>query len=435
MLPLFFLLLFILVLNGLPLFTALGGSALALLSSEIMATSPDAPLLHELMTAFMDPLGDLTMNDMLLPIPLFALGGYILAHAGTPQRIFALSALPFHFFGGKVPAWAIGAFALVTLFFFTPMTGASGVTIVALGGLLLPALNKAGYSEKKALGVITAGGSLGLLLFPSLPVILYGILSMNKAPINELFQAGIVPALLLLIAAMGLNAALIGRGQTSGNALRAENKAEPWKTLLEIAIIPVIFALFMSGKITPAEMSVIFVAYFLLLEVVVFKEIKYRSLPAIFEEAASLIGGILLIVFFAISMTKALTMLGIPELLFEFISSVVSTKIGFLLLLNIFLLIAGALMDIFSAIVVLSPLVIHVAQGYGIDMVHLGIIFLTNLEIGYITPPVGINLFITSFRFKKPLTSVYSSVWPYVLLLIGCQLLITYLPELSLWWR
>lgn len=422
---LFYLILILLIFLGLPLFAALG-----LFSFYLQ----DKSSFDSILVLFLDPFNDITRNEILLPIPFFALSGFILARAKTAERLFYLLIFLNPQKKELANFW-VGALSLFLLFLFTPMTGASGVTIIALGGLLFPLLAKANYSERQNIGLITAGGSLGLLLFPSLPVILYGILSNNKANIKELFKAGIFPSFLLLFATMLLNKILLKNSQKVSLTEFSISKKEILKTILELAIIPFIFFLFQTGKITPQEMSVIFLGYFMFLEIFLFKEIQVKNFPEILEEAFSLVGGIFLIIFFALSLTKALIFLDIPEKMFSFFSPFIQNKWQFLLILNLFLLLVGMLMDIFSAIVVISPLIIPVAESYGIDMIHLGILFLTNLEIGYLTPPVGVNLFISSFRFGKDLTFVYSAVWPYVLVLLICQIIITYIPALSLWYR
>ncbi|MCS6984554.1 MAG: TRAP transporter large permease [Leptospiraceae bacterium] len=426
----FYLILFLLLVFGLPLFSALGGLNLLLMLQELAG---DISWEDGLLGLFLDPYREITRSEMLLPIPFFALSGFLLARAKTAERLFGLFCLIFSR-RGQVKGFLTGGFALFALFIFTPMTGASGVTIIALGGLLFPLLTKAGYSEKQALGLITAGGSLGLLLFPSLPVILYGILSMNKTSVRELFLAGLAPSMLVLVSLLAFNF-MAYRSAKVNLENEPFNFQEATKLFLELLIIPLIFFLFQKGKITPVEMSVIFLSYFFLLEVFVFKELGLSDLLGIVEQAGSLVGGIFLIIFFAMGLTKTLIYMEVPQKLFSFFSQFVQNKWQFLLLLNSLLIAAGMIMDIFSAIVVLSPLVIHLGEAYGVDMIHLGIVFLTNLEIGYLTPPVGINLFISSMRFKKSLPYVYRTVWPYVILLILCQLLITYIPAISLWYR
>lgn len=424
MFTLLLIVLLIFTIHGKPLFAALGW--LAVLVTWHMQGGDG------LVIAFMEPFDYLKDKDMLLPIPMFTMAGYMLAYSGAPKRIIEIFGyLTSRFMGGM--AVSFGIMALVVSAFFTPLTGASGVTIVALGGLLFPILQKQGYDDNLNLGIITASGSLGLLFFPSLPVILYGIISQNKAPIDELFIAGIVPGILLLL----LPAAYIAFKSRKTRITRQDIKFHEirghlLKFSVEFAIIPLIFILFLNGSITIAEMGTVTLLYFFLLEVVIFKEIPAKKMFQVAENALTLMGGIMVILFFAMSFTKILIYENVPQDFFEWASQYIHSKYTFLILLNIFLLIVGALMDIFSAIVVVAPLVIPVAQQYDINMIHLGILFLTNLEIGYMTPPVGINLFISSFRFKKPILEVYQSIWPFLLVLLFAQVLITYIPELSL---
>lgn len=419
------------ILSGMPLFVGLGSFSLLLQSGNAQEF-----LWNDLVVGIMDPYENLTASDIFLPIPLFTIAGFLLANSRMPQRVLSAFRMIFSSMPGGA-AFGIGTIALITLALFTPLTGASGVSIIALGGLLLPMLIATGYSQEKAIGAITAGGSLGLLFFPSLPVILYGIISMNKAPIGELFLAGLLPGLIFLLLPLlylFFISYRVNKGQAQSIA-ETEKEKSLWKLILEMALVPISFWLFFSGSITVAETGAIFLFGVILLEVFIFREIKIRDLPHILEEAISLLGGILIIIFFAVSLTKAFVYNEIPQKFFAFLNEFISSKYMFLVALNIFLLIAGAIMDIFSAIVVLAPLIIPVAESYGINMIHLGVLFLTNLEIGYLTPPVGINLFISSFRFNKPITDIYKSVMPYLLVLIVAQLLITYIPALSLWYK
>lgn len=426
----------LLTLHGLPLFAALGAFAILfqvhLLSKE---GTPGVNMMAQMTQLFVDPMDNLTGNDLLLPIPLFTVTGYIIARSGAASRILRVFSYLSLKVGIRSPA-GVGILALIICAFFTPLTGASGVTIVALGGLLFPMLKNAGYADRDALGVITSGGSLGLLFFPSLPIILYGIFSMNKAPIDKLFIAGIIPGLLLiLLPSLYLVFRFRGSGQVMQETMYEGNLSkDALKLLVEISIIPICLYLFLSGKVTVAELGSVFLVYFFILEIFLYREIALKDLPSLLEESLSLLGGILIIVFFAFSFTRILIYDQVPQRLFETMQTYISSKYAFLMLLNVFLLIVGALMDIFSAIVVVAPLVIPIAEFYGINMIHLGILFLTNLEIGYLTPPVGINLFISSLRFRKPIPEVYSSVIPFLISLLVAQVLITYIPAISLIW-
>lgn len=429
----FFIKITLLALSGMSLFAVLGWLGLG-----YRFFNPGADVITwadyrvEFLFNLLDPLYSLTENNLLLPIPLFTVTGYFLAYSKTAERVLRVSQRLVSVISGK-GAFSIGLTALLVSALFTPLTGASGVTIIALGGLLLPVLKRSGYDENLSLGLITAAGSLGLLFFPSIPVILYGIISQNKAPVNDLYIAGILPgALLILMPALYLLYRM--RGQKS-EVVEPASVTDFIRLTLEIAIIPIIFTLFLTGRLTVTEIATVFFFYFLILEVFIFREIDLKSLGRLFNEALSLTGGIMLIIFFAMSFTNVLVFDRVPQHLFNFLQTVFESKYSFLIALNIFLLLVGAFMDIFSAIVVIAPLIIPVAEQYNINMIHLGVLFLTNLEIGYITPPVGINLFLSSFRFKKPILQVYRATLPFLLIMMAAQLLITYVPALSLWWQ
>ncbi|HNL10356.1 MAG TPA: TRAP transporter large permease subunit, partial [Turneriella sp.] len=343
---------------------------------------------------------------------------------------------------GALGAVGLGVICVLIAALFTPLTGASGVTIVAIGGILFPILTGAGYTERRALGLITASGSIGLLFSPSLPVILFGIMSENRADINELYRAGILPGILLIVA---LTVVVIfftlGRTQRASDLLEQQLRAAQFsgsdaiKLVFELAAIPLLYVLMHSRFMIITELGVFFLLYYFLLEVVVFRELGMKKLLGVFEEAIAMVGSIILIIFFAMILTNALLYDGVPGKLFGFISQYIHSPLTFLMLLNIFLLIVGALMDIFSAIIVIAPLIIPIAESYQIPMLHLGILFLTNLEIGYLTPPVGLNLFLSSLRFQKPMADVYRSIVPFLIALVVAQLIITYVPWLSLWWK
>ncbi|MDH4261662.1 MAG: TRAP transporter large permease subunit [Spirochaetia bacterium] len=421
----FILLSIILILNGMPLFAGLGLLGVIL---TYFLSGQDV-----LVNLFIDPLGRLTQNDMLLPIPFFTLMGYIIARSGAPERFVKLFQYLIQTIFGKA-SFTLGVMAIVVSAFFTPLTGASGVTIVALGGILMPVLSKVKYPQNLRLGIITSSGSLGLLFFPSIPVIIYGIVSNNKVSITDLFRAGILPGILLILLP-SLYVLYKSRNikVDSTEILFSTVKNSLNKSLLEILIIPILYFLFMSGKITVSEIGLIALLYFFLLEVIIFKEINRKSLSDITLESMSVTGGILIIIFFATSFTSFMIDFQVPQKLFIWIQQYIQSKWTFLIFLNLFLLIVGSLMDIFSAIIVVAPLVIPIAELYGINMIHLGILFLTNLEIGYITPPVGMNLFLSSFRFKIPMVDIYKAILPFLLIMIIAQLMITYIPALSLW--
>ncbi len=363
----------------------------------------------------------------LITIPLFTLAGYLMAESNSPQRLLR--------FANASLGWLPGGVAIVSLVicaFFTAFTGASGVTIIALGGLLYPILTKEGYSEKFSLGLITTSGSLGLLFAPSLPIILYGIVA--KVDIDKLFKAGLLPGILLIVI---LSLWSIKNGNFSQKERVKFQFAEFWSSLkgsLPELLLPVAIMFGIYGGITTVtETAALTAFYVLVMEVVFYRDINiFKDFPSIITESMSLVGGILLILCCALGLTNYLVDEEVPVKILEFMQQYLTNKYSFLLFLNIFLLIVGSLMDIFSAIIVVVPLITPIAASFGVDPIHLAIIFLANLEIGYITPPVGINLFISSYRFNKPIIELYKASFPFLLLLVGALLIITYWEGLSL---
>ena len=370
----------------------------------------------------------LANTPTLLAIPLFTFAGYILAESKTPLRLVALSKA---FFG-----WIPGGLAIVTLVscaVFTAFTGASGVTIIALGGLLYPILIKENYAEKFSLGLLTTSGSLGLLFPPSLPIILYGLVA--KISIDKLFVAGFIPGILLMLA-LGFYSvrhgikAHVPKIPFAWKNVYSALRGAIWELPLPFVIIGGIY----GGWFTATEAAAITAFYVLIVEVFMYKDLAlFSDVPRIMKESMVLVGAILIILGCALGLTNYLIDEEVPMKLFAFIREMIQSKFVFLILLNIFLLIVGMMMDIFSAIIVVVPLIIPIATAYNVDPVHLGIIFLTNLEIGYLTPPVGLNLFISSFRFEKPVTQVVQATLPYIGILLIALIFITYMPELSLW--
>ncbi len=363
----------------------------------------------------------------LLTIPLFTFAGYLMAESKSPERLLKLA-------NGAL-GWLPGGVAIVSLVicaFFTAFTGASGVTIIALGGLLYPMLIKEKYPEDFTLGLITTSGSLGLLFPPSLPIILYGIVA--KVDIDKLFLAGLLPGLLLIVVLSGYS---IFKG--TDIKLKKFNPQEFWEGIkaarYEIPLPFIVLGGIYSGAITPTEASALCAFYVLIMECFLYKDINLlKDVPRITKDCMSLVGAILLILSCALGLTSYLVDEEIPLKILEMMQSLISDKLVFLLFLNVFLLLVGAMMDIFSAIIVVVPLILPIAEEFGVNPIHLAIIFLTNLEIGYITPPVGINLFISSFRFKKSVLHLYKVAIPYFLLMLFALIIITYVPWLSLLW-
>ena len=372
-------------------------------------------------------------TPVLLALPLFTFAGYILAESRTSHRLVRLTR--------ACLGWMPGGLAIVAFIacaFFTAFTGASGVTIVALGALLYPALIEAGYRDKFSIGLVTTSGSLGLLFPPSLPLILYAIIAqqMNvgaKVAISDLFLAGLLPGLLMVVL-LSFWSLWENRQSPVECPLFSVQEA---KSALREAVWEIPLPFFVLGGIyggffAVSEAAAATAMYVLVVEVFIYKEISLAKLPAIMRDSMVMVGGILLILGVSLASTNFLIDAEVPMRLFDIIQAHISSKIGFLILLNILLLILGAILDIFSAIVIMVPIILPVAINYGVDPVHLGIIFLANMQIGYITPPVGMNLFIASYRFDKPIIELYRAAIPFMIVLLAAVLIITYVPALSL---
>jgi C4-dicarboxylate transporter, DctM subunit len=409
-------LLLIATILGAPIFVTLGGAALILLWGDAIPIEM-MPIRHYQQVT----------NASLPAIPLFTLAGYLLAEGGAAKRLVRVfQALVGHLRGG--PAIA----TVLVCAFFTSFTGASGVTILALGGLLMPVLLAARYSDRNALGLLTGSGSIGLLFPPCLPVILYAIIA--NIEINQMFLGGILPGTLMVIAA-GIWG-IMQSPRLSGSDRKlfqwSEARSALWNAKWEL-LLPVVacIALF-SGYATAVEASAITALYAFIVESIVYRDLSItRDLPRVMKECGLLVGAILLILGVALGFTGYLIQAQVPEQLIQWVQSSVHSPLVFLLALNGFLLIVGCLMDIFSAIIVVVPLMIPIGAAFGINPIHLGIIFLANLELGYLTPPVGMNLFLSSYRFNKPMTEVCKSIVPILLVLLGGVLLITYVPFIS----
>lgn len=406
----------IFALLGVPLFIIMSLAALTAFTFSGVDTSAVAVEIYRIASA-----------PTLLTIPLFTLAGYLMAESGSPKRLLR--------FADASLGWLPGGVAIVSLVicaFFTAFTGASGVTIIALGGLLYPILKAEGYTEKFSMGLITTSGSLGLLFPPSLPIILYGLIA--NIDIKELFKAGILPGILLIVVLAlwsiknGVNLTQ-NRRQFKAQELWLSFKGCFFELLLPVGILTGIY----GGFVTATEASALTAFYILVIECFVYRDLNlFKDVPKIIIDSMSLVGGILLILCCAMGLTNYLIDEQVPMKILGFMTEFLGNKYSFLLFLNIFLLVVGSFMDIFSAIIVVVPLIIPIAAEFDVHPIHLAIIFLTNLEIGYITPPVGINLFISSYRFKKPVTELYKASWPYFCLLVFALMIITYVPALSL---
>lgn len=374
----------------------------------------------------------LTENTLLMALPLFTFAGYLLSESKTADRLVALSQAAL----GWLPGGMI-LIALLACAFFTMLTGGSGVTIVALGALLLPALTQAGYSERFSLGLITTSGSLGLLLPPAIPLILYSIVAqqmdITDVDIQSLFMAGLIPALLMIFALWGFGLWDQRHQPVPLIAFKWSTfRSAFWAAKWELAVPLIVVGGLLSGWLVVSDIAAITALYVLFVEVVVYREIKVRDLPKIGAESMKMVGGILLILGVALGFTNLLVYMEVPAAVFEFIRTNIDSKWVFLLLLNVGLLALGAVLDIFAALIIIVPLILPVAMDYGIDPVHLGIIFVANMQIGYFTPPVGMNLFIASYRFKRSITELYRATIPFMLVLMAIVLLITYWPQMVL---
>jgi C4-dicarboxylate transporter DctM subunit len=402
-------------LAGTPIYIVLGSLAALLFAVD------DVPLASISVEAYR-----IASNPILPTIPLFTLAGTVLAAGNSSSRLVRL----FEAWFGWMPGGSAVA-AICVCAFFTTFTGGSGVTILALGGLMLPVLVKQKYSENFSLGVLTASGSLGILLPPSLLIILYGVAS--HTPINQLFIAGLVPGLLLIGMICGYSIykarslQLKRRKFDLSAALRTLSESK-WEVVLPVGILYGIF----SGIATLVEVAAAAAAYTLFVELIVHRDVKFGAdLGDIFKECAILVGGIKIILASAMGLTSYLIYADVPSMAADYIQTVTNSPWVFLLALNFALLVAGCLLDIISAIVVIVPLMLPVAAVFGIDPVHLGIIFLANMELGYLTPPVGMNLYLASFRFDKPLMSVFRASLPFFLINLIAVLVITFVPAIS----
>ena len=401
---------------GTPIFIGLGGLAVLFFWHDYTPISAISAETYRIV-----------VSPPLPTIPLFTLAGYILAESKSSERIFYLFRAAF--------GWIPGGTPIVIVFlcgFFTALTGGSGVAILALGGLLFPLLKKEGYSELFSLGLITLAGSLGLLFPPSLPLIIYGVTA--RVSIKDLFIGGLIPGIIiaLVIAAYSIFQGYtqhVERQSFSIQKIIKELKNSFWEVIIPFLIL---FGVF-GGYTTLVETSATLVVYILFVEVYIYKDLKLNDLPRIVLDCATLIGGVLIILGVAMGFTSYLVDAQIPMLLMDWVEQNISSKYVFLLLLNILLLVVGCLMDIFSAIIIIVPLITPLLTLFpDIHPVHLAVIFIANLELGYLTPPVGMNLFLSAYRFEKDMPTVYKATLPFFLLSVLIVLAITYIPIISL---
>lgn len=414
---------------GAPLFAVMSAAAL------VGFRTTETPLITTAIEIFR-----LAAQPTMITIPLFTFAGYLMAEAKTASRIVRVARAAL--------GWMPGGLAVVTLAacaFFTTFTGASGITIIAIGGLLYPVLESDGYPERFSLGLITSSGSIGLLFPPSLPMILYGIVygltaqtpeavMAGSFEIDKFFLAGIAPGLLLVgilsiySVARGIRHKVPRSAFSLGELLAATWHAK-WELPIPIFLLVMIF----KGIITVGEAAAVTALYVLIVECFIYRDLKFwRDVPRVAREAMTLVGAIYIIICAAMCLTSYFVEADVPGRLYAFLDAYIDTRASFLLVLNVFLLIVGCLMDIFSAILLVVPLIVVAATKFGVDPYHLGIIFLVNLEIGYLTPPFGLNLFIASFRFQKPMVTVVHAVLPFIGLMLIALVVVTYVPWLTL---
>ena len=413
-----------LVVMGVPLFIIIASSALYGFSSIDVDLSVVAIEIYRIAD-----------TPILLAIPLFTLAGYVLGESKASERLVLLT--------DALLGWMPGGLAIVSLFacaFFTALTGASGATIIALGAILYPAMKQAGYEERFNLGLITSSGSLGLLFPPSIALILYGVIVQQMGigepvAIDDLFLAGLLPGLMMLLMLTAWSMFKshqrpeIRRTPFNIRKLLKALRSSMWEIPMPFILIGGIY----SGVFAISEAAAVAVMYVLVVEVLILREVPFNKLPEIMRDSMVLVGGVLVILGVSLASTNYLIDTEVPNRLFDFVRSHIDSKLTFLILLNIFLLLLGMILDVFSALVIIVPLLLPIAIGYDIHPIHLGIIFLANMQIGYFTPPVGMNLFIASYRFHKPVTELYQATIPFMFILIAAVLIITYWPELTMY--
>ncbi|MGI9289887.1 MAG: TRAP transporter large permease [Gammaproteobacteria bacterium] len=410
------LILLVLALLGAPLFAVIAAGALM----SFVMLDPELGVVV--------PIEFFSIAEMpvLLAIPLFTFAGYLLSESQAPRRLVRLTT--------AILGWMPGGLAIVSLIacaLFTAFTGASGVTIIALGAILYPALKADGYSDRFNLGLVTAGGSLGLLFAPSLPLILYGVVA--EVSIDDLFIAGILPGMLMILS---LSIWSLWENRNNRQPLSefklSEVGAALWDAMLELPLPIMVLGGIYSGLLAVSEAAAVTALYVFVVEVLIRREITFRRLPEIMRESMVLVGGILLILGASLASTNYVIDAEVPQKLIGLVSQFVEGRTSFLILLLLFLLLLGAFLDIFSALVLIVPLILPVAAEFDVDPIHLGMIFLATMQLGYLTPPVGLNLFIASYRFDQSILSVYRATLPFLLILLATVVVIIFWPDLSL---
>jgi len=400
---------------GTPIFVIISGLTLFLFFDSQIDISAIIIEMHRMAT-----------TPVLVAIPLFTFAGYLLSESRAPKRLIRLS--------NAVLGWLPGGLAVIALFccaIFTALTGATGLTIIALGGILLPAMIRSRYPELFSLGLLTTSGTLGLLFPPSLPLIIYAIVAQIR--IDQLFIAGILPGILLVILLSVYCIAKAGRAGVPQTPFDPKELLGALREILwELPLPVVVLGGIYTGYVAVSEAAAITVVYVFVVEVLIHRDIRWRALPEIMKKSMVLVGGVLIILGAAMGLTNYLIDAQIPMQMLKFFQTHIESRTLFLVILNFFLLAAGCTMGIFSALVVVVPLLTPIGQAYGIDPIHLGIIFLTNLEIGASLPPLGINLFISSIRFDRPVLKLYWASLPFIAILLLALAIITYIPWISL---
>jgi tripartite ATP-independent transporter DctM subunit len=409
----------------LALFLLIGAPLFVVIAANALLRYHDAGI--DLSALVIDFYG-LAETPIVLAIPVFTLAGYILSASEAPSRLVRLT--------NALLGWMPGGLALVTLItsaLFAAFTGVSGINIIALGALLYPALVQARYDDRFGLGLITTAGSVGLLIAPSLPLILYAVIA--QQPVDQLFLAGLLPAT-LIVAVLSVFSIVKAPQRTaeerrwSWSEVRAATREAAWELPLPVVVLGGIY----TGKFAVSDAAVVTLLYVFVVEVLVRREIRWGELPRIVRECMIMVGGILMLLGVSLASTDVMIDQGVPQRLLELLASSVETRAGFLCLLLLFFLVLGAIVDIFSAIVLVVPLLMPAAQQFGVHPVHLGIILISAMELGYITPPFGLNLFISSYRFEKPITSVFRATVPFYVVQLTAVIVIVAWPLLSLWW-
>jgi tripartite ATP-independent transporter DctM subunit len=400
-----------------PLFLVFGSAGMLLFATD------NGTITSVAVDVFSEKFAD---SPQLVTVPLFTIAGYLLAESGTPRRLVELSRAWLGWMPGGLAVVCLGTSA-----FFTTFTGGSGITIVAIGGLLMPALIQERYPKSFSLGLVTSSGALGMLFPPAVPLILYGIVA--NILIDKLFLAGLIPGMLTVVA-LSVYSGIVGTKAKIPRypfVLKTALKSL-WFAKYEIALPIVLLGGLGMGWLRIHESSAFTALYVLVITTAVYKEISIKKdLPRIIRESMTLVGAILAILSTAIGFTAYMIQAQIPMRLLAVMETMITSKVMFLLVLNLFLLVVGMLMDIFAAIFVVVPLIIPIARHFGVDQYHLAITFLLNLEIGYLTPPVGLNLFISSFRFNKPVTEVVKATLPFMYIFLVSLVFVTYIPALS----